>query len=105
MLLKQKTMSIQKGCRYSDIDREIFVGIEELRYVAKRWRLDYNHHRPHSSLGYVTPAVYAALCMSRLWSHDNWYKKNGAGQWEVTMFFSLVGLILAVVVDLGMLIS
>lgn len=44
------------------LDREIFVSIEELNYVAERWRMDYNHHRPHSSLDYLTPAAYAALC-------------------------------------------
>ena len=41
---------------------EIFLHIDELRYVAERWRMDYNHYRPHSSLGYMTPAEYAKLC-------------------------------------------
>ena len=27
-----------------------------------RWRLDFNHHRIHSSLDYKTPAAYAAGC-------------------------------------------
>ena len=42
------------------LDREIFVGMEELRYMCEKYRLDYNHHRPHQSLGYLTPAQYAA---------------------------------------------
>ncbi|MCP4785501.1 MAG: transposase [Fuerstiella sp.] len=25
-----------------------------------RWRLDYNHHRPHSALDYDTPVAFAA---------------------------------------------
>lgn len=43
------------------LDREIFVGMEELRYICEKYRLDYNHHRPHQSLGYLTPAQYAAV--------------------------------------------
>jgi transposase InsO family protein len=43
------------------LDREIFVGTEELRYICEKYRLDYNHHRPHQSLGYLTPAQYAAM--------------------------------------------
>ena len=45
------------------LDRELFISIEELRYVAERWNMDYNHHRPHSSLGYMTPVAFAAACI------------------------------------------
>ena len=31
-----------------------------MRSVIDNWREDYNHHRPHSTLGYVPPAVFAA---------------------------------------------
>ncbi len=39
---------------------ELFLHIDELRYVADRWRMDYNHYRPHSSLDYTAPAAFAA---------------------------------------------
>ena len=32
----------------------------EARRIPARWREDYNHTRPHSSLGYRTPAEFAA---------------------------------------------
>ena len=33
--------------------------------MIDRWRIDYNHHRPHSGLDYCTPAAFAAhLCSS-----------------------------------------
>ena len=32
------------------LNRELFLSVNELRYVADRWRMDYNHYRPHSSL-------------------------------------------------------
>jgi len=41
------------------LNRELFLHIDELRYVADRWRMDYNHYRPHSSLGYMAPAAFA----------------------------------------------
>jgi putative transposase len=52
--------SFNSHLRDEYLDREIFVSLEELRYFVERWRLDYNHHRPHQSLGYMTPAVFAA---------------------------------------------
>jgi transposase InsO family protein len=58
--------SFNSHLRDEYLDREIFVGIEELRYFAERWRLDYNHHRPHQSLGYMTPAVFAATAANVL---------------------------------------
>lgn len=45
------------------LDRELFLSLEEARWVIDRWRLDYNHHRPHSALDYQTPAAYAAGCV------------------------------------------
>ena len=44
------------------LNRELFLSIDALRYVADRRRRDYNHYRPHSSLGYLTPAGLAGLC-------------------------------------------
>jgi putative transposase len=43
------------------LNRELFLHIDELRYVADRWRMNYNHYRPHSSLHYMAPAAFAAL--------------------------------------------
>jgi len=36
--------------------------VNEPGYVADNWRRDYNHYRPHSSLGYMTPAGFLQLC-------------------------------------------
>ena len=35
---------------------EEFENLAAARRLTTAWREDYNHHRPHSSLGYVTPA-------------------------------------------------
>ena len=45
------------------LNREIFLSFEEACWVIDRWRLDYNHHRIHSSLDYQTHAAYAAGCV------------------------------------------
>ena len=45
------------------LNGELFLHIDELRYIADRWRMDYNHYRPHSSLDYMAPAVFAAKCL------------------------------------------
>jgi transposase InsO family protein len=52
--------SFNSRLRDEFLNRELFLHIDELRYVADRWRMDYNHYRPHSSLDYMAPAAYAA---------------------------------------------
>jgi transposase InsO family protein len=47
------------------LSRELFLHIDELRYVADRWRMDYNHYRTHSSLDYMSPAAFAAKCLEQ----------------------------------------
>ena len=42
------------------LNRELFLGLDEARCVLDEWRLDYNHHRPHSGIKWQTPAAYAA---------------------------------------------
>jgi len=44
------------------LNREVFYSAKEAEVIVEDWRLDYNNHRPHSSLGYMTPAAYAASC-------------------------------------------
>jgi len=42
------------------LNRELFLSLDEARWVIDRWRLDDNHHRRHSALDYETPAAFAA---------------------------------------------
>jgi putative transposase len=48
----------------------VFCGLPEAKIHLQYWRGEYNHERPHSSLGYLTPWEY--------W--QNWEKEN----WMVT---------------------
>ena len=41
---------------------EIFEGVRDARPLTASWRHEYNTQRPHSSLGYRTPAGFAAAC-------------------------------------------
>jgi putative transposase len=36
-----------------------FTSIDDARKKLEAWRIDYNQHRPHSSLGHLTPSEYA----------------------------------------------
>jgi len=52
--------SLNSRFRAELLNRELFLGLEDARWILDRWRLDYNHRRPHSSLGYLPPAEFAA---------------------------------------------
>ena len=53
------------------LDGEIFLTMAEMKYVVDRWRMDYNHYRPHRSLAYMTPAAFAQVCIETDCCKDN----------------------------------
>lgn len=42
------------------LDRELFTSLTEAKVLVADYVKEYNHERPHSALGYETPAVFAA---------------------------------------------
>jgi putative transposase len=52
--------SFHSKLRDEFLSQEEFDGLGAAKRLTQAWREDYNHHRPHSSLGYVTPAEFAA---------------------------------------------
>lgn len=51
------------------LNREVFGTLAEARVIIDAWRHEYNECRPHSSLGYRTPAEEAARCQTALRPH------------------------------------
>ncbi len=41
------------------LDPSWFTSLAEARRVIEAWRVDYNQHRPHTSLRMATPAAFA----------------------------------------------
>jgi hypothetical protein len=39
------------------LNEQLFLGLEDARWVTDRWRLDYNHRRPHNAPGNQTPEL------------------------------------------------
>jgi transposase InsO family protein len=52
--------SFNSRFREEFLDRESFRTLAEAQVLTERHRLRHNHERPHSSLGYQTPAEFAA---------------------------------------------
>ncbi|HQU29224.1 MAG TPA: IS3 family transposase, partial [Nitrospirales bacterium] len=41
-----------------------FQSLDQARTIIEMWRQDYNHRRPHSSLGHLTPNEFLRQCQS-----------------------------------------
>lgn len=48
------------------LQREWFSSLLDAQVVIEDWRVHYNTRRPHSSLGYETPANFAAQCVTQI---------------------------------------
>jgi transposase InsO family protein len=52
--------SFHSRLRDEFLSREVFESLAAARRQTAAWKDDYNNHRPHSSLGYVTPREFSA---------------------------------------------
>jgi len=55
--------SFNRRVRDELLDGELFLHIDEMKYIVERWRMDYNHYRLHSSLDCRATAAFAAMCL------------------------------------------
>jgi len=46
------------------LNGEVFTTLTEARVLIEQWRMEYNHIRPHSSLGYRSPVPEAKLSVA-----------------------------------------
>ncbi|HEX2593598.1 MAG TPA: IS3 family transposase [Rhizomicrobium sp.] len=46
------------------LNESLFINLEQARHLIGAWVADYNTARPHSSLGYKTPAAYAGTLIA-----------------------------------------
>jgi putative transposase len=60
----QNAYSESFNSRFEDelLNREEFATLKEAKVLVEDYRREYNHRRPHSGLGYKTPAEFAASC-------------------------------------------
>jgi putative transposase len=40
------------------LNAQVFISLHDARQKIEAWRIDYNEHRPHGSLGYLTPREF-----------------------------------------------
>jgi transposase InsO family protein len=55
--------SFNSRLRDEPLNGELFSSQKEAAVLLEQWRRAYNEERPHSSLGYVAPAVFARRCV------------------------------------------
>jgi hypothetical protein len=79
--------SFNSRLRDECLNEHVFLSLAEARTTIEAWRDDYNHRRPHSSLGALTPAEFAQLAAEKLLppqegktTKDSTYDLTGIGE-------------------------
>jgi transposase InsO family protein len=54
--------SFHSKLRDEFLELEEFESVPQAQALAALWKEEYNTRRPHSSLGYLTPAEFSAIC-------------------------------------------
>ena len=83
--------SFNSTIRDECLNTNTFYSLLHARVVISDWKTQYNHHRRHSSLGYLTPADYARQYTQQTEtddSHNIWTQPRG----QVTMMRCLSSL-------------
>ena len=52
-------MSLGESVRRIGVEPNEFATLADVRAVLRSWQHDYNHYRPHGSLGRLTPSEFA----------------------------------------------
>ena len=52
--------SFNSRLREECLNEHVFVSLDDARRKIEHWRVQYNRHRPHSSLGYLSPEEFAS---------------------------------------------
>jgi putative transposase len=63
------------------LNETLFTSLMLARLALEDWRRDYNHVRPHSRIGWLAPAVYAANFSPQ--SGQGAALRNGSAPWPV----------------------
>jgi putative transposase len=69
--------SFNARLRDEPLNETLFRSLPHARLMLEAWRDDYNHHRPHGKLGWLTPADYAAR-----WTENEELEERPLGVFE-----------------------
>ena len=64
------------------LNETLFTSLVQARAALEEWRRDYNEVRPHSRIGWLTPAVYAASFESREQQRARALRFGGSAPWR-----------------------
>jgi MYXO-CTERM domain-containing protein len=83
--------SFHSRLRSELLDAEVFETVGVAQALAAAWRNKYNHHRPHSSLGYQTPAAFASGNVGVAWTSNETLSVAGGTTLTPSYTWTVVG--------------